>query len=175
MTQVVTLASYGALQGPSWWLGIPACSLDGLLGVMGLGETGGDSNSQGTPLWQVLGELGKRHLFLEAILETVGPKNRVFLTSKTSHKVEKPFLLKNLEGKSHNSKNTKVECKKTPCAAQCWPGGTEDAGQGRQLGRRVGGSGESAAQRSSATGAAIEVRRPEGKKRGRREGLSFLR
>lgn len=33
-------------------------------------------------------------------------------------RVEKQFLLKNLEGKSHNSKNTKVEYKKTPWAVQ---------------------------------------------------------
>lgn len=38
--------------------------------------------------------------------------------TRTSHKVEKQCLLKNLEGKSRNSKNSKVECKKRPRAAR---------------------------------------------------------
>ena len=63
--------------------------------------------------------------------------------SKTSHRVEKQFLLKNLEGKSHNSKNTKVEYKKTPwCSAAS--GQEAHRAQQRPLQRAPGRAGATA-------------------------------
>lgn len=103
------------------------CSLGGVLRVMGLGEVGTDRDSQGTLLGQLLGDLGEGDLPLEAVLGLQGPKDRVLPKSKTSHKVEKPFLLKNLEGKSHIIivKILKLNVKKKRHgAAQC----AEDAG-----------------------------------------------
>ena len=87
-------------------------------------------------------------------------------------RVEKQFLLKNLEGKFHNSKNTKVEYKRnTLVQRSVWPGGAqgtamapaEGAGQGR------GDSGSEASRRTRATGGAIGEPVPVGK--GRREGF----
>lgn len=93
--------------------------------------------------------------------------------TRTSHKVEKQCLLKNLEGKSHNSKNSKVECKKRPRAARSPARRHRGRAEGPSRGRGARGGTVKLLDRRVLPGDIVEV--PQREKRAGGRGFLVTR